>query len=148
MHQAGGAAPTHRASLSCGHPAGSRARARAQEWLRGGHLFDKLEEMAGQHYSEQQASILFTQARRAARRASAGAAVGAACEAALRPGALVPALGFPSLADLGPYETRPLQQPYREHASDFTPPSMHGARLMASGQPCRTERACHLRLRA
>jgi len=28
--------------------------------------------MAGQHYSEQQASILFTQARRAARRASAG----------------------------------------------------------------------------
>ncbi|KAK9831839.1 hypothetical protein WJX81_000472 [Elliptochloris bilobata] len=31
------------------------------EWLRGGHLLDKLEEMAGQHYSEQQASILFTQ---------------------------------------------------------------------------------------
>lgn len=31
------------------------------EWLRGGHLLDKLEEMAGQHYSEQQAAILFVQ---------------------------------------------------------------------------------------
>lgn len=33
------------------------------EWLRGGHLLDTLEEMAGQHYSEQQAAILFVQAR-------------------------------------------------------------------------------------
>lgn len=31
------------------------------EWLRGGHLLDNLEEMAGQHYSEQQAAILFVQ---------------------------------------------------------------------------------------
>ncbi|CAL8466722.1 g6258 [Coccomyxa elongata] len=31
------------------------------EWLRGGHLLDNLEEMAGQHYSEQQASVLFVQ---------------------------------------------------------------------------------------
>ena len=31
------------------------------EWLRGGHLLDHLEEMAGQHYSEQQAAILFVQ---------------------------------------------------------------------------------------
>ncbi|CAL5227092.1 g9998 [Coccomyxa viridis] len=31
------------------------------EWLRGGHLLDTLEEMAGQHYSEQQAAILFVQ---------------------------------------------------------------------------------------
>jgi serine/threonine protein kinase len=31
------------------------------EWLRGGHLLDKLEEMAGQHYSEQQAAVLFVQ---------------------------------------------------------------------------------------
>ncbi len=109
----------------------AHACARAQEWLRGGHLFDKLEEMAGQHYSEQQASFLFTQARRAARRASAGAAVGAACEAALRRGALVPALGFPSLADLGPYETRPLQQPYaraclRFYASSHAWSATHG----------------------
>lgn len=44
----------------------------AQEWLRGGHLFDKLEEMAGQHYSEQQASILFTQARLARGQACMG----------------------------------------------------------------------------
>lgn len=33
------------------------------EWLRGGHLLDNLEEMAGQHYSEQQASVLFVQVR-------------------------------------------------------------------------------------
>ena len=33
------------------------------EWLRGGHLLDTLEEMAGQHYSEQQAAILFVQVR-------------------------------------------------------------------------------------
>ena len=31
------------------------------EWLRGGHLLDTLEEMSGQHYSEQQAAILFVQ---------------------------------------------------------------------------------------
>lgn len=31
------------------------------EWLRGGHLLDHLEEMSGQHYSEQQAAILFVQ---------------------------------------------------------------------------------------
>ncbi len=40
-----------------------RGCGRAQEWLRGGHLLDKLEEMSGQHYTEQQASILFTQVR-------------------------------------------------------------------------------------
>ena len=33
------------------------------EWLRGGHLLDTLEEMTGQHYSEQQAAILFVQVR-------------------------------------------------------------------------------------
>jgi hypothetical protein len=67
-------------------------RARAQEWLRGGHLFDKLEEMAGQHYSEQQASILFTQARPAR---------GVARARMSEPG-----------RQTGPHETRPLRQPY------------------------------------
>ena len=33
------------------------------EWLRGGHLLDTLEDMSGEHYSEQQAAILFVQAR-------------------------------------------------------------------------------------